>query len=166
MKALSLIQPWANLIALGEKRIETRSWSTPYRGPLAIHASKSIPREVREMASEEPQFLDAFERHNVTLGDLPCGVVVATAVLTHCVHVDRDTRNRIGQSGKYPEDEVLFGDYTPGRFAWVLSDIRPLAEPVPARGSLGLWEWECPFEQVSLMPFGQVAEERKDRSDA
>lgn len=157
MNALSLIQPWASLIALGEKRIETRSWSTPYRGPLAIHASTSIPREVREMVNEEPEFLEAFERHNVTFGNLPCGVVVATAVLTHCVHVDRDTRNRIIQSGKYPEDEAEFGDYTPGRFAWVLSDIRPLAAPVPASGRLGLWEWECPFAQVSLSRTGEAA---------
>ena len=40
MKALTLYQPWATLVAIGAKKIETRSWSTPYRGPLAIHAGK------------------------------------------------------------------------------------------------------------------------------
>lgn len=40
MRALTLHQPWASLIAIGEKTIETRSWSTQYRGPLAIHAAK------------------------------------------------------------------------------------------------------------------------------
>ena len=40
MRALSLWQPWASGIALGAKRIETRSWSTPYRVPIAIHAAK------------------------------------------------------------------------------------------------------------------------------
>lgn len=39
MKVLSLHQPWASLIALGVKTIETRSWSTQYRGPLAIQAA-------------------------------------------------------------------------------------------------------------------------------
>lgn len=38
MKAITLMQPWATLVAIGAKRLETRSWSTNYRGPLAIHA--------------------------------------------------------------------------------------------------------------------------------
>src|SRR5688500_640704 len=41
MKALSLRQPWANLIASGQKTIETRTWGTNYRGPLLIVSSKS-----------------------------------------------------------------------------------------------------------------------------
>ena len=40
-KALSLKQPWANMIASGEKTIETRRWPTDYRGPLLIVSSKS-----------------------------------------------------------------------------------------------------------------------------
>jgi hypothetical protein len=43
MKCISLIQPWASLVLLGEKRYETRNWSTAYRGPLLIHASKGMP---------------------------------------------------------------------------------------------------------------------------
>lgn len=43
MKAISLKQPWANLIADGEKTIETRTWSTNYRGPLLIVSSKRPP---------------------------------------------------------------------------------------------------------------------------
>jgi hypothetical protein len=40
MKAISVKQPWANLIASGEKTIETRAWSTEYRGDLLIVSSK------------------------------------------------------------------------------------------------------------------------------
>ena len=40
MKALSIKQPWANMIASGEKTIETRMWSTKHRGPLLIVSSK------------------------------------------------------------------------------------------------------------------------------
>lgn len=41
MKALSLMEPWAALIAAGVKSIETRSWRTAYRGPLYIHAFRA-----------------------------------------------------------------------------------------------------------------------------
>jgi hypothetical protein len=41
MKALSVKQPWASLIATGRKTVELRSWSTTHRGPLLICASRS-----------------------------------------------------------------------------------------------------------------------------
>lgn len=40
MKALSVKQPWASLIACGFKTIECRTWKTNYRGPLLICASQ------------------------------------------------------------------------------------------------------------------------------
>src|SRR3954462_15938308 len=46
MRALSVRQPWASLIAHGHKLIENRSWCTSYRGPLLIHAGQSVDREV------------------------------------------------------------------------------------------------------------------------
>jgi hypothetical protein len=51
MKSITIIQPWATLIALGEKKYETRGWPTKHRGPLAIHAGKKIDKE----ACEEPE---------------------------------------------------------------------------------------------------------------
>ena len=59
MKALTLHQPWANLVALGHKQIETRSWATKYRGALAIHAGKYFPPANRNLISSEP-FLSAL----------------------------------------------------------------------------------------------------------
>jgi ASCH domain len=41
VKAISIRQPWANMIASGEKTIETRTWSIPYRGELLIVSSKN-----------------------------------------------------------------------------------------------------------------------------
>jgi hypothetical protein len=41
-----------------------------------------------------------------------------------------------------PEPERSFGDYTPGRYAWILTNIKPLPAPIPAKGALGLWDWE------------------------
>lgn len=54
MKAISLWQPWATLIATGAKQIETRSWATSYRGPIAIHAAKrKVRKELIELAEWE-----------------------------------------------------------------------------------------------------------------
>ena len=51
----------------------------------------------------------------------------------------------IGEHGEQmhpsPLEEEL-GDYSPGRWVWVLANPKPFPEPIPARGALGLWEWE------------------------
>ena len=60
IKAISLWQPWASLIALGGKKIETRSWPTKYRGPLAIHASKNQPPYAQTLADVDKTFNQAL----------------------------------------------------------------------------------------------------------
>ena len=45
MKAITILQPYASLIVAGAKQYETRSWDTPYRGIIAIHAGKNKPFE-------------------------------------------------------------------------------------------------------------------------
>jgi hypothetical protein len=132
MKTLSIMQPWATLIAIGAKHFETRSWNTRHRGLLAIHASKGFPRAAIELCSVEP-FQAAlrgagFEKAT----DLPRGMIIATATLktthpTQNLRLDLDER------------ELAFGFYDDGRFAWELIDIERLASPVIMRGSLGLW---------------------------
>lgn len=97
MKALSLHQPWASCIALGLKRIETRGWKTAHRGPLAIHASKSvrsIPEEGLRLGDVEV-WRTPGRGHDLALwrpGDrfaatIPTGAVVATCELAGCVRV-------------------------------------------------------------------------------
>lgn len=39
-------------------------------------------------------------------------------------------------------DEQCYGDYTPGRWAWLLDDITPCDPPLSASGKQGLWEWD------------------------
>jgi hypothetical protein len=78
MKAISLWQPWASAIALGMKRIETRGWSTNYRGRLAIHAAKTWRTEQREFLAHAVEFgYAALARE-----PLPFGAIVATCMLT------------------------------------------------------------------------------------
>lgn len=143
MKALTLTQPWATLVALGAKRIETRSWRTNYTGPIAIHAAKGFPTWAKETCWRDP--FDEVLRG--LLGDgtwkcidpktLPTGCVIATANLDGC-RFTQDVVNQI--SGQ----ERGFGDYGHGRFAWFLSDIKVFYPPILAKGALGLWEWETP----------------------
>lgn len=149
MRCLSLTQPWATLVAVGAKRIETRSWTTPYRGPLAIHASKGFPTWAREMCEAWP-FDEALAAAGITSWkDLPTGVIVATCTLIGCVPTGRIQERTGGVWPRFPltEQEMAFGDYTSGRWAWLLDDVRPLVTPIPAKGSLGLWE--CPLEVMA-----------------
>ena len=71
--------PRAMLIALGAKRVETRSWSTSYRGPLAIHASSRINREAA-MSLDEPSIQEALAARGYHQGSgpasNPCGLPV------------------------------------------------------------------------------------------
>src|SRR6266567_3747703 len=52
--ALTLTQPFATLVAGGAKHLETRSWSTSYRGPLAIHAAKGFPADAEALCEVSP----------------------------------------------------------------------------------------------------------------
>lgn len=136
MKAVSLTQPWATLVAAGIKKIETRSWATSHRGPLAIHATGSFPAEARELCLGEP-FLAALERAGVkSPPDLPLGAVLAVCRL--------EAVWRIEKEHWIPQDQAPFGDFTPGRFAWDLKDIDCFPEPIPASGRPGIWDWLPP----------------------
>jgi activating signal cointegrator 1 len=135
MKALTLTQPWASLVALGEKRIETRSWSTNYTGLLAIHAAKSFPGWAKEACKEEPFYSSLRVPHaNYCYPELCLGHVLCTVNLMGCRRTE-DVRKQLTPK------ELAFGDYEDGRFAWFLTITALYGKPIPARGSLGLWEW-------------------------
>jgi hypothetical protein len=155
MKVLTLTQPWATLVASSAKHIETRSWETLYRGPLAIHAAKGLGsvggvRGLRDLCCRElftSALLDGgIDLDQVDVDVLPRGAIVATCELVDCVQVLYEwPRNQlVSQRSRHilTDQERAFGDYTPGRFAWLLSDVKPLATPIPAKGALGLWKWE------------------------
>lgn len=137
MKALSLWQPWASAIALGLKTIETRSWSTAYRGPLAIHAARRrlTPAEEAELHSLITEVFDAGSAQ-LPSGSWPFqyGAIVATCELVEVRPAWRDDPNLTAQ-------ERRWGDFSPGRFAWVLADVKRVETVEPARGRQGLWEW-------------------------
>jgi hypothetical protein len=134
MKVLSLTQPWASLICLGVKKMETRSWQTSYRGPLLIHASKSYPRWAKDLERREP-FFSALRPHDVyCYPDRVCGQIIGSCTVTNCISTEA--------VGFLSENEEMFGDYSANRYAWILEDGQFLPQPIPAKGSLGLWEFE------------------------
>jgi hypothetical protein len=134
MKALSLTQPWATLIAIGAKRVETRSWSTNYRGVVAIHASKGFPKWAHEYITAN-HFWDRLQpTEHTEPKDFPCGAIIAIATLTTV-----GTTTAAVNAGLSPE-QIAFGDFSAGRFAWFFNNIIKLIEPIPCKGALGLWE--------------------------
>ena len=133
MCALSMTQPWATLASVSAKKIETRSWSTNYRGPLAIHASKIYPLSAKGLTLLTP-FYEALDKAGLMPATLPTGSIIAYCVLKDVIKIEAKT--------KLPkEPERSFGDYTIGRYMWILEDMQPLKNPIPARGRLGLWTW-------------------------
>jgi len=142
MRFLSLTQPWATLMAIGAKRIETRSWRTHYTGPIGIHAAKGFPGWAQSTCWESP-FAQALVRGGENHPDtLPRGAVVAVATLVDCILIQ----------GPPIGDEAQFGDYTPGRWAWRVGGVSRLLVPMLATGHLGLWSDEDLSVRVTLAP--------------
>lgn len=136
MRAITIMQPWASLIAVRAKRYETRSWKTNYRGPLAIHSSLNFPASARQLCKCEP-FASALLGCEV----IPLGCIVAICQLTSVIPTS-ETDTLFPTDEGWPESELIFGDFSPGRFAWHLTNVKALETPIPARGAQSLWEWD------------------------
>jgi hypothetical protein len=139
LKVISIIQPWATLIALGEKQFETRSWATKYRGELAVHATKKPNKKI---CGYEP-FRSVLGKHGYTEHNLSTGVILATCKLANCVQVvdNQDTWAILANGAEIEGNEYRFGNFSEGRFAWQLSHVNQLEHYVAAKGKLGLWEY-------------------------
>ncbi|ACU71926.1 conserved hypothetical protein [Catenulispora acidiphila DSM 44928] len=109
VRALTIRQPWAALIAHGTKRVENRTWGTAWRDTLLIHAAKQA---------------DPYPA-SVTLVD---GADVRSSIIAVATLADIHVCN--GKCSPWAEA---------GCHHWVLSDVRPLAEPVLCKGAQGLW---------------------------
>lgn len=141
MRGLTLYQPRATLIACSFKRVETRSWGTSWRGPLAVHAARKWDDDVREDVRRAEadckrcwgtQFYrpECREAGNIPWGRT-LGCIVAVVNLVDC---------RLMPEAPDAQ-EALFGSFGEGRWGWVLdpASLRPLLSPVPCKGARGLW---------------------------
>ena len=165
MKAITVLEPWASVIAKGEKKIETRSWATKYRGKIAIHAAKS------SKAVDLPQNFGAIPAYLSLVGpktstylsdDLDLGCVIAIADLVDCRKIIGTKERTVKMKGTELTEtitiengiiildegmeidgitEYSLGDYTPGRYAWILENVQRI-KPVPAKGQQRIWTWD------------------------
>jgi len=129
MRALTVSQPFASMIADGEKWVENRKWCSFLRGPLAIHAGKGT------------QYLSKKE-----LLEYPSGIL-AVVNLVECVFLNsiRDLNHTydLNNTG-LTIGEILKHKHTEGPWCWILNEVFKLDEPIKCSGALGLWDWEIP----------------------
>jgi hypothetical protein len=172
MKAITIWQPWASLLACGAKKYETRSWKTDYRGPIAIHVAK---KDIHSILGDIPYdtILPMFDNLSKWMGiesgvadrlEQTQGCIIATAELVNCWHIVHHPGTNIDIAKHIPigaesmtndkhapdfgdyfvptEQEMMFGDWTPGRYAWELTNVKILSEPILAKGKQRFWEWK------------------------
>lgn len=119
MKALSLKQPWAELVVSGKKTIETRTWNTTFRGKFLIHASSQPNQE-------------AMRAHGFS--ELPTGCIVGEAELVGVKTYDDKTT--------WDADEpkhLARSAWTKKRYGYLLRNVKRL-EPKPYKGALNFFE--------------------------
>lgn len=143
-KAITLWEPYASLISVGAKTVETRSWLTTYRGKLLIHAAK------RQLTSVQKQLLVQWKENFGIEVALHPGCIVAVCTLKDCVQM---TPELIAQQN---ELEIALGDWKVGRYAWILENISATT-PVEVRGAQGLWS-------ITAEAIGEVVFSRKQLS--
>jgi activating signal cointegrator 1 len=155
MKALSLWQPWASAIASGAKHYETRPWRTSYRGPIAIHAAKRRIRlgDLWSLRGRRPDYeswwkavCDIDPGIHVENG-LPLGCIVAVGFLTAVNKAEELAddeldrfMDRSGQLANLVWCERQLGDFSAGRHAWRVDQVRRLLRPIECTGRQGLFE--------------------------
>ena len=142
MKVLTIWQPWAGALAAGIKENETRSWGTKYRGEIAIHSALKpihhtwsdlyMNNDAREVICSRMNLPEVIDGPVV----FPMGCILATAELVDCIRITQEYIVTLSS------DELALGDYTLGRYAWKMANVRELPEPIPAKGRQGLWDWE------------------------
>jgi len=134
---LSIRQPHAHALIHGEKRIEHRSWDTPVRGWVWIHASKS--REDLESDSWD-EWRDCYKSLPVRDDQLDYGAIIGGANLVNCIFLGNSPKAREGQC-----EFILSMMETMGTYCFIFENPRILKEPIPWKGNTG-------FQKIALDP--------------
>lgn len=135
-----MIQPWASLFLYNEAQYETRTWNTKYRGPLAIHTSKKIDVDVCNNGTI--QYL--LSKHGLNKSNLPTGMIIGVCNLLNCLRVTEDNQgNAVLEDGRIVSGiDYFLGDFRVGNYIWEVSKKEMLIDFIPAKGQLGLWEYD------------------------
>jgi activating signal cointegrator 1 len=132
LKAISLWNPWAMLVALGLKKNETRGWATSHLGEIAIHAAMKCCNETYL------QFSNTMLRADPTLREKPIGnyggkILCVVDLQTYWQVEDIEVINNMTVL------EVEAGNYSMGRYVWPLQNVRRLTDPVATPGRQKIW---------------------------
>lgn len=139
MRVLSIKQPWATLIVRGIKRYEARSWQTPFRGQIALHASSgTAPRVFEDIDASDVLGSIVCSQgwgESADLKPLPRMAVVGVVDIVRIVPAAQ-LWDQLS-----PEDKVLLSsgdELPPGSFVWELANPVEI-KPVAVLGQLNLW---------------------------
>lgn len=149
MKALSIQQPWAYCITHGTKRVENRTWSSAYRGPLLIHAGKRYQTGMEALIhADSPEVDIEGMLHS------PRGAIVGICRMVDCIGLHAD-------QSRLPRDQRIWSD--PYQYKFLLAEVRAFDEPIPWKGALGFFDVDerdmelaktsRPFPAIEAKPF-------------
>jgi hypothetical protein len=124
MKALTLKQPWATLVAEGIKKYEFRSWKTNYRGKILIHAGAGVDKEA----------LERVKRLNL---EYPSRRIIAEVEIEECLELDEKLNNAIIR-----EQNIAYGTKYRTGYAWKLKNVKRIDLKRTVNGKLGLWNYK------------------------
>lgn len=155
MKVLSILQPWASLCVTTNpftnraiKTIETRSWATKLRGEILIHAS--CGKQYKKIPSDDSfyKFLYMHFAKSVIepIDKLPTGAIIGKVTIEDVIQFtgfeyENMVVERNGKTWSFSNEEFAFGDYSAERYGWLLSNPVLFDTPIPAKGKLGIWEF-------------------------
>src|SRR3989338_6773513 len=123
MKALSLKQPYAELVISGRKTIELRKWKTNHRGTFLVHASQSVDKE-------------AMQRFGYTT--LPTGCILGTATLI-------DVKHYVHEEEHKKDSDKHLATSTWGNYGFLLENAKRFDKPIAAKGKLNFWNYAEKF---------------------
>lgn len=127
MKAITIKQPFASLIAAGLKEYEFRTWKTKYRGEILIHAGKGVDKKA----------MKKFEHLNL---EYSSGCIIAKVTLADCIKVDDELRKKLSERNAEIYSSIIKHTEWEG-YGFKLENIVK-TEPIPAKGKLSIWEFE------------------------
>lgn len=136
MYALSLWNPWADAIfRVGPdgspiKPDETRHWPTNIRGRIAIHAAQ---RPLSSIIGNLPGLKNLMASAEIQPHELAFGVLIGTVEIVDCVRTEDAAPNRTSL-------QLRWGNYRPGRWAYVLAEPKRYPIPIPVRGRQRFFE--------------------------
>lgn len=131
MRVLTLNEPWATLIKNKKKYIETRSWKTNYRGELYIYAGKKI---IDKATKSRLDLMNLVKDDKMNYSKIVC-----KCELVDCIYMTEEYIKKI--KTEEPQ-QFICGEYAVWRYAWILTNIKPIENDKLVSGKLGIWNYD------------------------